>query len=229
MNYKYIMTLLALTWMGSLSAQYGLMKAQQFQQQLSTGQYQLLDVRTAGEYKQMHLAKALQADWTKPEEFAERVKYLDKNKPILIYCASGGRSGLAGQWLVQQGFTKVDNLEGGIIAWNQAGFPTISDAGLRSMTMEEYRRIIVSAPVVLIDFGAEWCPPCKKMEPVLADLQKDLNGKFMLVKVDGGKDTEVMLANQVSALPVFIVYKNGKETFRKQGVLDKQTLRKYLQ
>ena len=67
------------------------------------------------------------------------------------------------------------------------------------------------------------------MEPVLADLQKDLNGKFMLVKVDGGKDTEVMLANQVSALPVFIVYKNGKETFRKQGVLDKQTLRKYLQ
>ncbi len=229
MNYKYIMTLLALTWMGSLSAQYGLMKAQHFQQQLSTGQYQLLDVRTAGEYKQMHLAKALQADWTKPEEFAERVKYLDKNKPILIYCASGGKSGLAGQWLVQQGFTKVDNLEGGIIAWNQAGFPTISDAGLRSMTMEEYRRIIVSASVVLIDFGAEWCPPCKKMEPVLADLQKDLNGKFMLVKVDGGKDTEVMLANQVSALPVFIVYKNGKETFRKQGVLDKQTLRKYLQ
>jgi rhodanese-related sulfurtransferase len=205
------------------------MKAQQFRQQITTGQYQLLDVRTAGEYKQMHLANALQADWTKSEEFAERVKYLDKNRPILIYCVSGGRSGLAGQWLVQQGFNKVDNLEGGIIAWNQAGFPTISDAGLRSMSMEEYRRIIVSAPVVLIDFGAAWCPPCKKMEPVLADIQKELKGKFMLVKVDGGKDTEVMLANQVSALPVFIVYKNGKETFRRQGVLDKQTLMQHLQ
>jgi len=56
-----------------------------------------------------------------------------------------------------------------------------------------------------------------------------LKGKFMLVKVDGGKDTEVMLANQVSALPVFIVYKNGKETFRRQGVLDKQTLMQHLQ
>lgn len=223
------MTGIVLSLIGSVSAQYGLMKAQQFRQQITTGQYQLLDVRTAGEYKQMHLANALQADWTKSEEFAERVKYLDKSRPILIYCASGGRSVLAGQWLVQQGFNKVDNLEGGIIAWNQAGFPTISDAGLRSMSMEEYRRIIVSAPVVLIDFGAAWCPPCKKMEPVLADIQKELKGKFMLVKVDGGKDTEVMLANQVSALPVFIVYKNGKETFRRQGVLDKQTLMQHLQ
>lgn len=229
MKYKCIMTGIVLSLIGSVSAQYGLMKAQQFRQQITTGQYQLLDVRTAGEYKQMHLANALQADWTKPEEFAERVKYLDKSRPILIYCASGGRSGLAGQWLVQQGFNKVDNLEGGIIAWNQAGFPTISDAGLRSMSMEEYRRIIVSAPVVLIDFGAAWCPPCKKMEPVLADIQKELKGKFMLIKVDGGKDTEVMLANQVSALPVFIVYKNGKETFRRQGVLDKQTLMQHLQ
>lgn len=229
MKYKCIMTGIVLSLIGSVSAQYGLMKAQQFRQQITTGQYQLLDVRTAGEYKQMHLANALQADWTKSEEFAERVKYLDKSRPILIYCASGGRSGLAGQWLVQQGFNKVDNLEGGIIAWNQAGFPTISDAGLRSMSMEEYRRIIVSAPVVLIDFGAAWCPPCKKMEPVLADIQKELKGKFMLIKVDGGKDTEVMLANQVSALPVFIVYKNGKETFRRQGVLDKQTLMQHLQ
>lgn len=229
MKYKCIMTGIVLSLIGSVSAQYGLMKAQQFRQQITTGQYQLLDVRTAGEYKQMHLANALQADWTKSEEFAERVKYLDKSRPILIYCASGGRSVLAGQWLVQQGFNKVDNLEGGIIAWNQAGFPTISDAGLRSMSMEEYRRIIVSAPVVLIDFGAAWCPPCKKMEPVLADIQKELKGKFMLVKVDGGKDTEVMLANQVSALPVFIVYKNGKETFRRQGVLDKQTLMQHLQ
>jgi thioredoxin len=223
------MTGIVLSLIGSVSAQYGLMKAQQFRQQITTGQYQLLDVRTAGEYKQMHLANALQADWTKSEEFAERVKYLDKSRPILIYCVSGGRSVLAGQWLVQQGFNKVDNLEGGIIAWNQAGFPTISDAGLRSMSMEEYRRIIVSAPVVLIDFGAAWCPPCKKMEPVLADIQKELKGKFMLVKVDGGKDTEVMQANQVSALPVFIVYKNGKETFRRQGVLDKQTLMQHLQ
>jgi rhodanese-related sulfurtransferase len=212
-----------------VAAQYGVVNSEEFRRQLSAGKSQLLDVRTAGEYQQVHLPNALQADWTKPEEFAERIKYLDKSKPVLIYCASGGRSGQAGQWMIQQGFTLVNNLAGGIIAWKQSGLPTFSDAGLPSMTMEEYKRVIRSAPVVLVDFGAEWCPPCKKMEPILSELQSELKGKFMLLKVDGGKDTEVLQANRVNSLPVFVVYKNGKETFRGQGVLKKDLLKQNLQ
>jgi thioredoxin-like negative regulator of GroEL len=64
---------------------------------------------------------------------------------------------------------------------------------------------------------------------VLADLQNELKGKFMLVKVDGGKDTDVLQANKVSGLPVFVVYKNGKETFRAQGVMKKEELKARLQ
>lgn len=226
---KWLLVFLFSFFISSLQAQYGVIDIQDFRKLMATGQYQLLDVRTAGEYRQVHMSNALQADWTKQEEFAERVKYLDKNKPVLIYCASGGRSGQAGQWMVQQGFKKVDNLAGGMIAWRQAGLPTISEEGLPSMTMQEYNRIIQAAPVVLVDFGAEWCPPCKKMEPVLADLQNELKGKFMLVKVDGGKDTEVLQANKVTGLPVFVVYKNGKETFRGQGVMKKEELKARLQ
>ncbi len=226
---KWLLVFLFSFFISSLQAQYGVIGIQDFRKLMATGQYQLLDVRTAGEYRQVHMSNALQADWTKQEEFAERVKYLDKNKPVLIYCASGGRSGQAGQWMVQQGFKKVDNLAGGMIAWRQAGLPTISEEGLPSMTMQEYNRIIQAAPVVLVDYGAEWCPPCKKMEPVLADLQNELKGKFMLVKVDGGKDTEVLQANKVTGLPVFVVYKNGKETFRGQGVMKKEELKARLQ
>lgn len=222
---KWLLVFLFSFFICSLQAQYGVIGIQDFRKLMATGQYQLLDVRTAGEYRQVHMSNALQADWTRQAEFAERVKYLDKNKPVLIYCASGGRSGQAGQWMVQQGFKKVDNLAGGMIGWKQAGLPTISEDGLPSMTMQEYNRIIQAAPVVLVDFGAEWCPPCKKMEPVLADLQNELKGKFMLVKVDGGKDTDVLQANKVSSLPVFVVYKNGKETFRGQGVMKKEELK----
>jgi thioredoxin-like negative regulator of GroEL len=67
------------------------------------------------------------------------------------------------------------------------------------------------------------------MEPVLASLQKELAGKYTLVKVDGGRDTEMMKANGVNALPVFIVYKNGKETYRVQGVVEKNILKAQLQ
>jgi len=212
-----------------VTAQSGVLSSAQFQQQVSAGQSQLLDVRTAGEYQQGHLANALQADWTNSAEFAERIKYLDKNKPLLVYCASGGRSGQAAEWLVKKGFVKVDNLTGGMIAWKQAGLPVVADETTRQMLADEYAKLILSANVVLVDFGADWCPPCKKMEPVLAAVQKELAGKYTLVKVDGGRDTEMMKANGVSALPVFIVYKNGKETYRVQGVVEKNILKEQLQ
>ena len=53
-------------------------------------------------------------------------------------------------------------------------------------------------------------PSCKKMEPVLASLQDELKGKFKLVKVDGGINTDVMKELNVAALPTFIIYRNGK-------------------
>jgi thioredoxin-like negative regulator of GroEL len=146
-----------------------------------------------------------------------------------VYCASGVRSGQAAEWLVKKGFVKVDNLTGGMIAWKQAGLPVVADEITRQMTAEEYAKLIRSAGVVLVDFGAEWCPPCKKMEPVLSALKKEMPGKYVLVKVDGGRDTEMMKANGVSALPVFIVYKNGKETYRVQGVVEKNILKGQLQ
>ncbi len=223
------MLLLAIICFSQVIAQSGVLSSAQFQQQVSAGQSQLLDVRTAGEYKQGHLANALQADWTNSAEFAERIKYLDKKKPLLVYCASGGRSGQAAEWLVKQGFIKVDNLSGGMIAWKQASLPFVTEEETRQMTAEEYAKLIRSAGVVLVDFGADWCPPCKKMVPVLAALQKEMPNKYKLVKVDGGRDTDMMKANGVSAIPVFIVYKNGKETYRVQGVVDKNILKQQLQ
>jgi len=226
---KGTMLLLGIICFFQVTAQSGVLSPTQFQQQVIAGQSQLLDVRTAGEYKQGHLSNALQADWTNSAEFAERVKYLDKNKPLLVYCASGGRSGQAAEWLVKQGFVKVDNLTGGMIAWKQASLPFVTEEVTRQMSAAEYAKLIRSAGVVLVDFGAEWCPPCKKMEPVLASLQKELAGKYTLVKVDGGRDTDMIKANGVNALPVFIVYKNGKETYRIQGVVEKNILKGQLQ
>jgi len=66
-----------------------------FEQKINAGGVQVLDVRTAGEYNGSHLKNVMLADWTDKVQFAERVKYLDKNKTLLVYCAAGGRSGQA--------------------------------------------------------------------------------------------------------------------------------------
>lgn len=197
----------------------------EFEKRISTGESQLLDVRTAGEFQSGHLKNSLQADWLNNKEFTERIKYLDKSKPLLVYCASGLRSADAAKYLLGQGFTNVQNLKGGLTAWKLEGKTVESPAGTAQMTIDQYNQQILSAEVVLVDFGAEWCPPCKKMEPVLAQLQKELTGQFKLVKVDGGMDIDVMKTQQVESLPVFIIYKNGKETWRKQGVVELSELK----
>ncbi|HCL04763.1 MAG TPA: hypothetical protein DHW64_01820 [Chitinophagaceae bacterium] len=67
------------------------------------------------------------------------------------------------------------------------------------------------------------------MEPVLAKLQEALPGKYQLLKVDGGADIEVMKTIKATVLPTFIVYKDGKEIWRKEGIVDIETLRSKLQ
>ncbi|MBL0133907.1 MAG: thioredoxin family protein [Chitinophagaceae bacterium] len=119
-------------------------------------------------------------------------------------------------------------MEGGLASWNGAG-KALENAGQSPQLSESaYQDLINSAPVVLVDFGASWCPPCKKMEPVLDQLQKENAGKFKLVKVDGGNDFDMMKAQKVEALPVFIIYKNGKEVWRKQGLTAKEEFLKFL-
>jgi rhodanese-related sulfurtransferase len=136
--------------------------ANAFEQKINAGGVQVLDVRTAGEYNGGHLKNVLQADWTDKAQFAERTKYLDKNKTLLVYCAGGGRSAQAAVWLQEQGFKEVVNLQGGITAWNAASKPVVRQEGVVALSSKAFNATISTNNIVLVDVGAEWCPPCKK-------------------------------------------------------------------
>lgn len=196
-----------------------------FEQKLNAGGAQVLDVRTAGEFIGGHLKNVLQADWTDREQFVERTKHLDKNKTLLIYCASGIRSAQAAAFLKQEGFREVINLQGGIAAWNAAGKPVVRQEGVAELTSTTFNATVANNQIVLVDVGAEWCPPCKKMEPVLESLSKEFQGKFTLLKVDGGRDLTVMKEIGASVLPTFMVYKNGKLSWKKEGIVTLQELK----
>jgi rhodanese-related sulfurtransferase len=201
----------------------------EFESKWQIGSYQLLDVRTTGEYKAGHLKNSLQADWLNKQQFEERTRHLDRSKPLLVYCASGVRSEQAAKWLLKQGFAEVFNLKGGTSAWQIEGRQLEADVVTQQMTISIFQQKIQTEGIVLVDIGAEWCPPCKKMEPVLTQLQKEMGNKYQLVKVDGGTDIEVMKSIKASVLPTFIVYKEGKEIWRKEGIVDLTTLKSKLQ
>lgn len=227
---KIILLLLAMLFGAEIQlfAQAVTLSPDEFAKRSSAPQAQILDVRTASEFQNAHIKNSLQADWLNFDQFKGRVQYLDKNRPVMIYCASGGRSSAAAEWLRKNGYTDVQELKGGLIAWKSGNKPTEGIPDTKQMVMEQFVQLSQSSGKVLVDFGADWCPPCKKMNPVLSQAQQELKSAFKLVKVDAGIHTDIMKKLHIEAIPTFIIYENGKETWRQEGVVELAELKKQL-
>jgi rhodanese-related sulfurtransferase len=94
----------------------------EYAKELTKENIQLVDVRTPGEFSAGHIEGARLMDWSGGQLQAEW-QSLDKNKPVVMYCASGRRSAAASEFLRKNGFTDITDLAGGFGAWSSAGMP----------------------------------------------------------------------------------------------------------
>ena len=83
----------------------------------------VVDVRTPQEYAQGHLKGAINIPLS---DLPLRIGGLVRNRPILVYCQTGYRSAQASAILVKAGFTQVYNMDGGMTAWINSGYPTVT-------------------------------------------------------------------------------------------------------
>lgn len=83
---------------------------------------------------------------------------------------------------------------------------------------------IVQDGVTLVDFHADWCGPCRTMSPAIEQLSAEFNGKAKVAKlnVDAGQNTSMEFG--VNSIPTLIVFKNGKEMKRFNGVTHKNDI-----
>lgn len=100
----------------------------QYQQQIADAENaQIVDVRTGIEYNKGHIPGAINISWISMN-FAKKVlKYLDKDKPVYIYCQTAHRSPMAAKRLHALGFTEVFDLVDGFKAWKDGGLPVVID------------------------------------------------------------------------------------------------------
>jgi rhodanese-related sulfurtransferase len=96
------------------------LSAKEFSEKSPSGT--ILDVRTPGEVAQGKIDGAVVIDFYQ-SDFLDQVSKISKDQEIYIYCAVGARSEEAARMLLQQGYTKVYHLQGGIQSWYQSGFP----------------------------------------------------------------------------------------------------------
>jgi len=95
--------------------------------------------------------------------------------------------------------------------------------------MDTFQELIQSNTPVLVDFYADWCGPCKAMNPVIREVAKATEGKARVIKIDIDKSVQAAQAHQVQAVPTFIIFKNGNIVWRHPGMIDKQSLLQVLQ
>ena len=96
------------------------------------------------------------------------------------------------------------------------------------LSAAEYQKLTASGRIVVIDFYAPWCGPCKYMEPMLQELAEENKGKVEVVRINIDDNRNLIRSMDISEIPVVKIYKNGKEEWSRVGVFEKRIIKKQL-
>jgi len=213
---------------GQTNAKYESISAVPFAEKIkSAPQAAIIDVRSPEEFAGQHIDNAINIDWN-GDNFEEKITKYDKSKPIFVYCMSGGRSKKAAEKLAALGFNNIFELQGGIMKWNAAGLSVPSDT-IIGMCSQEYNELLNTDKIVLIDFYAEWCAPCKKMTPYLLKMQKEMADKVTVVRLNADENKTLISQLKIDELPTLFIYKNNQILWKHSGYISEEELTKQLQ
>lgn len=228
--FKIIVAVLGLTLFscqGQQSAKVEKLDAKALNEKIqNNSEIQLLDVRTPEEYNEQHIGNATNVNWN-GDNFEQKTTVFDKSKPVYVYCLSGGRSSKAAHKLAELGYTKVYELDGGIMKWNAAGFAK-PNTEITGMTQDDFNKLLISDKKVLIDFYAEWCAPCKKMAPYLDKMSKEMVDKLVIIRIDADKNKTLVEQMKVDGLPTLLLYENKELKWKNIGFISEEDLTKKL-
>lgn len=197
--------------------------AVKFKEQIAKGDAILLDVRTPQEYSRGHIAGSTAINIADPA-FVTKINLLQKDKTILIYCLTGSRSYAAANYMSKNGFKKIVNLQQGIMDWSQRGYALEQSSqavasNATTYTGQSFGKLLKDNKVVLVDFHAVWCAPCKEMSPVIDKVSANFKGKARVEKVDVEANKEITAAYQVQSVPGFLIFKDGKKVWSHNGTI----------
>ncbi len=88
--------------------------------------------------------------------------------------------------------------------------------------------VLRSETPVLVDFWAEWCEPCKRMDPLLKELAAELSGKLVIAKVNVEANPAIANQYRVRGLPTFMLFKNGQVHSTQIGAISKSQLAQFV-
>jgi len=220
---KYLYILLLYSFASCNNDNNNLVSANKFSEIISNDKSAIIiDVRTPDEFNKGHLKNSLNVNWF-DENFDENLNIFSKDLPVMVYCLSGGRSSQANERIKSLGFKNVYELDGGILEWRKNKLPeaTLNNNFKNSLTVEDFNNFIETDKIVLVDYYANWCAPCKIMEPYLDEISNEYSNSLELVRINYDQNLPLVRSLEVYGLPVLQIFKDKELLWSHVGFIEK--------
>jgi thioredoxin 1 len=102
-----------------------------------------------------------------------------------------------------------------------SGLVSVNDASFK-------QEVLDSQGLVLVDFWAEWCGPCRMLAPILEEVSGSMKGKLKVVKMNVDENPSTPTLYGVRSIPTLVLFKNGKALSTKTGLLQKNKLEEWV-
>lgn len=89
--------------------------------------------------------------------------------------------------------------------------------------------VIKSDKPVVIDVYATWCGPCKQMAPLFEELSKEMGSSYKFAKLNIDEERDIAVQHNVSSIPTFLFFKNGKVVGKETGYMGKDILQEKIE
>lgn len=204
-----------------------------FNKKMKEGNAVVVDVRTPAEFGAGAISGAVNID-VEAADFDQNIEALDKSKTYLLYCQKGGRSDNAMQKMLNAGFKNVYGLNGGLNAWMTAGQSLgnspqqteSKDSAVATTPTQkpDFKTAIYGDKLVMVDFNATWCGPCRKMQPFVDIINEERSSEVWVYGIDTDENVQLAQEYQIMNLPTVMFIKKGSVLYRQEGYHDQQTL-----
>jgi len=203
----------------------GKLAVQAFNEVASNNNAQIIDLRPKAAFDSGHIANAASFA-PNSQELEAYIDLLYKDIPVCIIGANEEDNAKLIGLLKSKGFKSINELDGGMLSWQNANLP-ISKTEPKKIYPNDtiaFDDAILGEKLVMVDFNATWCKPCKMMQPSIDKVHDTRSSEVIVYSIDVDQFPQYNEKYQIQSIPLVLLFKNGKILHRSEGLLEESKI-----